>query len=1122
MKRRLLIGLAIAIAATVGLATYLHDAQAHVLITTDINWSETVRAIYIKKCMPCHHPGGAAPGYADLTFYGDDTHPGANAWRVSAEEQVRTGKMPPWNADPRFGEFSNERRLTQQEINYITAWAEGGGPQGPYQNLPVPEQFLQKGWTYGAPDIIIAMPQGHVVPADQETDVATVEVPVDIEKDTYVTGYEFLVGDPGNVARVTAYVHDPEGLKPEPIEVEVEKPYDPLAGDNNKTETRMREMPEGPHFLGQWTKGDGPILFPDQAGQLLRKGSTIEMRVDYVRPGYADWSKEIRDNTKLGLFIAGKDEEIDRLVESQRIENPEFTIKAGEQKQVEAKLTFDENVELIGLNPHLGPLATKFKMKVNYPDGLEKVLLWVPEYHQSETTTYRLKDPVAAPAGTVMTLTGWYDNTADNWDNPNDPPEDMSTGPKWKENERLYAMVDYMLKDHLKTVSVFVPKKQEPEGGGMLGGFGPETTKADDSESTVEDITKGIVASLEVPEEPDRVRPAKDGYHQIQGTMTKPGHFMLYVYDDNMNPLDPRNFSGSIQLKGSDNTQPLVHQLPTDGFLSAYLPPTFPQEFEATLNLGDEKEVFPFRFEKLVEPDKEKSETPPAPAKQAYVQPPHGGWLDTIEQTGHQVEATMEEAGKLHLYFYDKDMNPVDPRNFRGLVLLLDPDSGKPGSSKTLLKHPDPRAEYLEAAISPELPVAVQARIWVGNQQDDLEFEFDELTEEPWDWGPAGGAAAADPPKPLIVGPHGSPEFYEASNGFHFVEAAMPRPGEFRLYFYDGWKNQIDPGLFTGSVKVGDAKKDLVRFQSDDQYLSAFVDPELPATLQAKVWITGKEEEFTFNFDDVTVDPATQVNAGAAHMDHKPLHGGQFFMADNMFHHLEGTMPIPGEFHMYFYDNYKKPIDPRNFAGTVYIEHLNDDTGEVTETEYKMVHAQNTDEYLTAILEGDDAKLPTTLYTMVNLGGEMKRFDFAFDALTVEPPRAPSMSTAPQSAAAAAATHSHYRPPLTIPDTVRGILDAVQARQDDLVRRIAAGDWVTLYQPALDIKDLIDALAKKDPGLSVREKGRVKLLVGQINFAADRVDNVAHTQDPPRVQAVADDLAEGIKEFENIYGPKAK
>jgi hypothetical protein len=51
-------------------------------------------------------------------------------------------------------------------------------------------------------------------------------------------------------------------------------------------------------------------------------------------------------------------------------------------------------------------------------------------------------------------------------------------------------------------------------------------------------------------------------------------------------------------------------------------------------------------------------------------------------------------------------------------------------------------------------------------------------------------------------------------------------------------------------------------------------------------------------------------NTPKGHRDHNPKHGGTFFMALDMKHHLEGVLERPGTFRVYLYDAISRPEVP--------------------------------------------------------------------------------------------------------------------------------------------------------------------------------------------------------------------
>jgi hypothetical protein len=63
--------------------------------------------------------------------------------------------------------------------------------------------------------------------------------------------------------------------------------------------------------------------------------------------------------------------------------------------------------------PNLGSGARTFEVTAIRPDGSVEPMLWLNNYLADWPTSYRLKEPVALPAGTRLVLTAFYDNPGD-------------------------------------------------------------------------------------------------------------------------------------------------------------------------------------------------------------------------------------------------------------------------------------------------------------------------------------------------------------------------------------------------------------------------------------------------------------------------------------------------------------------------------------------------------------------------------------------------------------------------------------------------------------------------------------------------------------------------------------
>src|SRR5580765_7686518 len=107
-------------------------------------YTKDVAPILYKNCTSCHRPGEIAP-MSLLTF--KDARP----WIKSIGTQVAKGAMPPWHADPAYGEFLNDRRLSEADKATIVKWANAGAAEGNPSDLPTPPTYANE-WQIGQPD----------------------------------------------------------------------------------------------------------------------------------------------------------------------------------------------------------------------------------------------------------------------------------------------------------------------------------------------------------------------------------------------------------------------------------------------------------------------------------------------------------------------------------------------------------------------------------------------------------------------------------------------------------------------------------------------------------------------------------------------------------------------------------------------------------------------------------------------------------------------------------------------------------------------------------------------------------------------------------------------------------
>ena len=172
-------------------------------------YNQDVGPILLGNCASCHRPNQIAP--MSLLSYRD-----ARPWARAIKAKVEAREMPPWFADPRFGEFSNDTSLSDDDIATITAWADGGAPEG-NGPAPTPPRFSEAGWSHPdglEPDFVYEAPFEWQVDAEGESPNFNLYTPMPFDDARMVSATQVR---PGNYAAthhiVTGLLNIPPGMK---------------------------------------------------------------------------------------------------------------------------------------------------------------------------------------------------------------------------------------------------------------------------------------------------------------------------------------------------------------------------------------------------------------------------------------------------------------------------------------------------------------------------------------------------------------------------------------------------------------------------------------------------------------------------------------------------------------------------------------------------------------------------------------------------------------------------------------------------------------------------------------------------------------------------------------------
>lgn len=362
----------------------------------EITYAKDVAPILQKHCVDCHHPGTAAP--FSLLTYQD-----AADWSEMIGEVVAQRRMPPWHADPRFGHFANERRLSTNEIETLTAWIAAGAPEGAKNAAPPLPPFAE-GWRIGKPDVVFKLPEEFTVQATGTVRYKYFTTPTDFKDDVWIQAAEPRPGNRAVVHHIIVWYKDPKA-----------------------TGRRV--------WIASMAPGEDPVIFPDGFGRKIPAGAELVWQMHYTPTG-----KEEKDRSEIGLVFCKQPPKHN--VMNHGIANMGIKIPAGDgNHEVVATQPVVRDSVLLQLHPHMHLRGKDFEYQVIYPGGRKEVILSVPQYDFNWQTLYRFQEPLRLPKGAEIRCVAHYDNSAANPANP-DPKKEVRWGDQtW--DEMMIGFIDF-------------------------------------------------------------------------------------------------------------------------------------------------------------------------------------------------------------------------------------------------------------------------------------------------------------------------------------------------------------------------------------------------------------------------------------------------------------------------------------------------------------------------------------------------------------------------------------------------------------------------------------------------------------------------------------------------------
>ncbi len=409
-----------------------------------VTFTKDIAPILQNKCEDCHRKGAMAP--MSLVTYQE-----VRPWAKAIKSRVVGRTMPPWFMDQTVGiqHFRDDASLTEVQIKTIAKWVDAGAPQGDPKDMPPPKSYTDEDtWKlakqFGPPDLVLKS-ETYTMPAHGQDVWFKPLTEINITEPRWVRAVEMRPSTPAGrriFHHVLARLLQDE--TPETM-ANLKLAAGPATADDGGGGGAAAGL------LMEWAVGKNYDIYRPNAGKLILPGSKIwwELHIHAV-------GEQISDHAELGVYFYPKGQEpkyrTRLMLYGAFPRGNNIDLPPNSTTETSAFHVLPAAARLENFQPHMHLRGKAMSMEAILPDGSTQMLSYVNNFNFNWMTNYIYADDAAPvlPKGTILHVTAWYDNTANNPNNP-DPNQWVGYGDRTvDEMGHAWVNVTYMSDEDYK------------------------------------------------------------------------------------------------------------------------------------------------------------------------------------------------------------------------------------------------------------------------------------------------------------------------------------------------------------------------------------------------------------------------------------------------------------------------------------------------------------------------------------------------------------------------------------------------------------------------------------------------------------------------------------------------